>query len=89
MAPQEYYDCIIVGAGIAGINAAFRFQQALSKLSYAILEGRDDIGGTWSLFQYPGIRSDSDLYTLSFPWDPWFEGQTLYLYFASSLQTRV
>ncbi|KAI8716065.1 putative monooxygenase [Fusarium sp. LHS14.1] len=77
MAPQEYYDCIIVGAGIAGINAAFRFQQAFSKLSYAILEGRDDIGGTWSLFQYPGIRSDSDLYTLSFPWDPWSEEESI------------
>ncbi|WAO91454.1 Hypothetical protein NCS54_00892500 [Fusarium falciforme] len=77
MAAQEYYDCIIVGGGIAGINAAFRFQQAFPKLSYAIVEGRDDIGGTWSLFQYPGIRSDSDLYILSFPWDPWSEDESI------------
>ncbi|KAM5353511.1 hypothetical protein ACJ41O_000161 [Fusarium nematophilum] len=73
MPPIEYHDSIIIGAGIAGINAAYRFQQAFPGKSYVVLEAREEIGGTWSLFQYPGIRSDSDLYTLSFPWDPWSE----------------
>ncbi|KAF9869924.1 hypothetical protein CkaCkLH20_12533 [Colletotrichum karsti] len=73
----ESYDAIIVGAGIAGINAAYRFQEAFPLKPYAILESRNELGGTWSIFQYPGIRSDSDLYTLSFGWDPWSEADSI------------
>ncbi|KAF2860827.1 FAD/NAD(P)-binding domain-containing protein [Piedraia hortae CBS 480.64] len=69
----ESFDVIIVGAGISGINFAYRLQERLPGASYCILEGRHEIGGTWSLFKYPGIRSDSDLYTFGFPWRPWEE----------------
>ncbi|TQV90543.1 monooxygenase [Cordyceps javanica] len=71
------YDVIIVGAGISGIGFAYRLQQTNPHLSYAIVEARHEIGGTWSLFKYPGIRSDSDLYTFSFPWKPWNKGQAI------------
>ncbi|KAK5133084.1 hypothetical protein LTR08_008194 [Meristemomyces frigidus] len=67
------YDVVLVGAGISGINFAYRLQERNPELSYCILEGRHEIGGTWSLFKYPGIRSDSDLYTFGFPWRPWEE----------------
>ena len=67
----EHVDVLIVGAGISGIGAAVHLQQECPSKSYAILEARDDIGGTWSLFQYPGIRSDSDMYTLGFRFKPW------------------
>ncbi|RLL95408.1 hypothetical protein CFD26_104997 [Aspergillus turcosus] len=65
------YDIIIIGAGISGINAAYRIQSQLPNLRYAILEARNAIGGTWDLFKYPGIRSDSDLFTFGFSWHPW------------------
>ena len=65
------YDVVIIGAGISGINCAYRLQERNPELSYIILEGRHEIGGTWSLFQYPGLRSDSDLYTFGFPWRNW------------------
>lgn len=65
------FDVIIVGAGISGINAAYRVQSELPGYSYALLESRDAIGGTWDLFRYPGIRSDSDLFTFGFSWHPW------------------
>jgi cation diffusion facilitator CzcD-associated flavoprotein CzcO len=65
------YDMIIVGAGISGINAAYRFQTETPNLSYTILEARGEMGGTWDLFRYPGIRSDSDLHTFGFAWRPW------------------
>lgn len=72
MSPSSsQFDVIIVGAGISGINAAYRVQSQLPGLSYAIVEARDAIGGTWDLFKYPGIRSDSDLFTFGFPWCPW------------------
>ncbi|ATY59159.1 Flavin monooxygenase [Cordyceps militaris] len=65
-------DLIIIGAGIAGINAAYRYQESSpGKRSYAVLEARESIGGTWDLFRYPGIRSDSDIFTFAFQWNPW------------------
>ncbi|XP_047064378.1 FAD-containing monooxygenase EthA-like [Lolium rigidum] len=71
------YDVAIVGAGISGINFAYRLQERNPELSYCILDGRQQVGGTWSLFQYPGVRSDSDLYTFGFPWRPWEEKQPI------------
>ena len=62
---------LIIGAGISGIGAAYRIHEKNPQLSYTILERRQRLGGTWDLFRYPGIRSDSDIYTLCFPWEPW------------------
>lgn len=70
-AVYPHFDVVIVGAGVSGINAAQRVQTQLPGLSYTILEARGAIGGTWNLFKYPGIRSDSDLFTFGFPWRPW------------------
>ncbi|KAI3324395.1 FAD/NAD(P)-binding domain-containing protein [Xylariaceae sp. AK1471] len=67
----ETFDVLIVGAGVSGINAAYRLQEKVPDITFTILEGRGDIGGTWDLFRYPGIRSDSDLFTYGFPWEPW------------------
>ncbi|MDT5159976.1 MAG: hypothetical protein QOC90_286 [Mycobacterium sp.] len=67
----DYSDVLIVGAGFSGIGAAYRIHEKNPNLSYTILERRERLGGTWDLFQYPGIRSDSDIFTLSFPWEPW------------------
>lgn len=74
---DNHFDAIIIGAGISGIDAAYRLQEGLPDFKYAILEGRSEIGGTWSLFKYPGIRSDSDLHTFGFPWDPWREDRAI------------
>jgi monooxygenase len=70
-AALEHLDILIVGAGISGIDAAYHLQTRCRGKSYAILEAREAIGGTWDLFRYPGIRSDSDMYTLGFPFRPW------------------
>ncbi|ULE33515.1 flavin-containing monooxygenase [Mycobacterium sp. IDR2000157661] len=67
----DYSDVLIIGAGISGIGAAHRIGERNPDLSYTILERRERVGGTWDLFRYPGIRSDSDIYTLCFPWEPW------------------
>jgi cation diffusion facilitator CzcD-associated flavoprotein CzcO len=67
----EYSDVLIIGAGFSGIGAAHRIHEKNPGLSYTILERRARIGGTWDLFRYPGIRSDSDIFTLCFPWEPW------------------
>lgn len=67
----EHVDVLIVGAGISGIDAAYHLQKRCKGKSWLILEARDAIGGTWDLFRYPGIRSDSDMYTLGFPFRPW------------------
>ncbi|MGZ4578909.1 MAG: flavin-containing monooxygenase [Mycobacterium sp.] len=66
-----YSDVIIVGAGISGIDAAYRISERNPRMSYTILERRAQIGGTWDLFRYPGVRSDSSIFTLSFPFEPW------------------
>jgi cation diffusion facilitator CzcD-associated flavoprotein CzcO len=67
----EHLDVLIVGAGISGIDAAYHLQKRCPGKSWAILEARDAVGGTWDLFRFPGIRSDSDMYTLGFPFRPW------------------
>jgi cation diffusion facilitator CzcD-associated flavoprotein CzcO len=67
----ENVDVLIVGAGISGIDAAYHLQTRCPGKSYAVIEARERIGGTWDLFRYPGIRSDSDMYTLGFPFRPW------------------
>jgi monooxygenase len=64
-------DVLIVGAGLSGIGAAYRLQQERPRDTYAILEQRSAIGGTWDLFRYPGVRSDSDMFTLAYPFKPW------------------
>jgi len=68
---MKHTDVIIVGAGISGISMACHLQKECPDRSYMILEGRSDIGGTWDLFRYPGIRSDSDMHTLGFRFKPW------------------
>ena len=71
MIVKEHFDVLIVGAGISGISAAYHLQENCPGRTYAILERRESIGGTWDLFRYPGIRSDSDMYTLGFSFRPW------------------
>jgi cation diffusion facilitator CzcD-associated flavoprotein CzcO len=68
---DEHFDVLVVGAGLSGIDAAYRLQTECPDKSFAILEARGAIGGTWDLFRYPGVRSDSDMYTLGFPFRPW------------------
>lgn len=68
---DQHFDVLVVGAGISGIGAAYYLGQRCPKRTYAILEARDDLGGTWDLFRYPGIRSDSDMYTLGYAFKPW------------------
>ncbi len=68
---MEHLDVLIVGAGLSGIGAAHYVQTDCPWASYAIFESRDAIGGTWDLFRYPGIRSDSDMYTLGYSFRPW------------------
>ncbi|MBV9353551.1 MAG: NAD(P)/FAD-dependent oxidoreductase [Mycobacterium sp.] len=66
-----YFDVVIIGAGISGLGAAYRITERNPGLSYTILERRAVIGGTWDLFRYPGVRSDSSIFTLCFPYQPW------------------
>jgi cation diffusion facilitator CzcD-associated flavoprotein CzcO len=77
MSSQIDFDVIIIGAGISGLCFAHRLQERNSDLTYCILEQRSRIGGTWDLFRYPGIRSDSDLHTFGFPWKPWTEKESI------------
>ncbi|KAM5344474.1 hypothetical protein ACJ41O_013010 [Fusarium nematophilum] len=69
--PPEVFDVIIIGSGFSGLNVAYRLQERVPGLKYTILEARGDLGGTWDFFKYPGLRSDSDLYTFGFAWNPW------------------
>src|SRR3954453_20976847 len=71
MAEPEFSDVLFIGAGNSGIGAAYRIHEKNPKLSYRVLERRGRIGGTWDLNRYPGIRSDSDIFTLSYPYEPW------------------
>lgn len=72
-----HFDVLIIGAGLSGIGAAYHLQTRLPGKSYAILEGRDAIGGTWDLFRYPGIRSDSDMFTLGYRFRPWEQAKAI------------
>ena len=74
---SEHFDVVVVGAGISGIGAGFHLQSKCPDRSYCILERRANIGGTWDLFRYPGIRSDSDMFTLGFRFRPWTEGKAI------------
>ena len=74
---SEHLDVLIVGAGLSGIGAGYHLQQKCPGKSFAILEGRGCIGGTWDLFRYPGIRSDSDMYTLGYSFKPWREAKAI------------
>ena len=71
MTEENNFDVIVVGAGISGIGSAYRLQKECPDRSFVILEGRPNLGGTWDLFRYPGIRSDSDMHTLGFSFKPW------------------
>jgi monooxygenase len=73
----EHLDVVILGAGISGVSAAWHLQDRCPTKSYAILERRDDLGGTWDLFKYPGIRSDSDMFTLGFRFKPWRSAKSI------------
>ena len=77
MTTNEYFDVLIVGAGLSGIGMAYHLQEECPQKSYAILEGREALGGTWDLFRYPGIRSDSDMYTLGYSFKPWTEAKDI------------
>jgi monooxygenase len=74
---SEYLDVLIVGAGLSGIGAAWHLQDKCPAKSYAILEARETSGGTWDLFRYPGIRSDSDMYTLGYSFRPWKDAKAI------------
>ena len=67
----EHFDVLIVGAGISGVAAAYYLQKHCPTKSFTILEGRGALGGTWDLFRYPGVRSDSDMFTLGYSFRPW------------------
>src|SRR5699024_7568771 len=67
----KHVDVIIIGAGLSGIGMACHLSRNNPKKTYLILEARDRIGGTWDLFRYPGVRSDSDMYTLGYSFKPW------------------
>ena len=73
----EHFDVLIVGAGLSGIGAAWHLQKNCPGKSYAILEGRAASGGTWDLFRYPGVRSDSDMYTLGYRFRPWKDAKAI------------
>lgn len=74
---MEHFDVIIVGAGLSGIGAARQLQEKCPGKTFAVLEGRDAIGGTWDLFRYPGIRSDSDMYTMGYDSKPWTDPKAI------------
>ncbi|HFC12751.1 MAG TPA: NAD(P)/FAD-dependent oxidoreductase, partial [Anaerolineae bacterium] len=74
---NQQVDVVIVGAGLSGIGAAYHLQDKCPDLSFTILEARSALGGTWDLFKYPGLRSDSDMYTFGFSFYPWKNPQAI------------
>ena len=77
MPEKEHFDVLIVGAGISGIGSGVHLQNKCPGRSFVILEGREQLGGTWDLFRYPGIRSDSDMYTLGYVFKPWTHARAI------------
>src|SRR2546429_3082074 len=75
--PEQHLDVLIVGAGLSGIGTACHLARECPGKSFALLESRDAIGGTWDLFRYPGIRSDSDMFTLGYSFRPWKEAKAI------------
>ncbi|MBA3359422.1 MAG: NAD(P)/FAD-dependent oxidoreductase, partial [Thermoleophilaceae bacterium] len=75
--PHEHLDVLIVGAGLSGIGAGVHLKERCPGKSFALLEARDDLGGTWDLFRYPGVRSDSDMYTLGYRFRPWTDAKAI------------
>jgi cation diffusion facilitator CzcD-associated flavoprotein CzcO len=73
----NYHDVVIIGAGLSGIGAACHLKDALPGIDFVILEGRERMGGTWDLFRYPGIRSDSDMHTLGYRFKPWKDAKAI------------
>ena len=73
----EHFDVIVIGAGLSGVGAGYRLQTRCPHKRYVILEARAEIGGTWDLFRYPGVRSDSDMHTLGYPFRPWKEPEAI------------
>src|SRR4029079_12236681 len=74
---SEHLDVLIVGAGLSGIGAAWHLQKKCPGKSYASVEAREASGGTWDLFRYPGVRSDSDMYTLGYSFRPWKDAKAI------------
>ena len=77
MNDNEFVDVLVVGAGISGIGAGYHLQTLCPDRSYAIVEARSEIGGTWDLFRYPGVRSDSDMHTLGYSFRPWTDPKAI------------
>jgi monooxygenase len=73
----DHFEVLIIGAGLSGVGAACQLQKRCPKRDFAILEARDCIGGTWDLFRYPGVRSDSDMFTLGYSFRPWAETKSI------------
>src|SRR5512144_2704127 len=73
----QHLDVLIVGAGLSGVGAACQLEKRCRGLDYAILEARDAAGGTWDLFRYPGVRSDSDMHTLGYRFRPWTSAEAI------------
>ena len=74
---MEHVDVIVVGAGLSGIGGACHLKLECPRKSFVILEARDSMGGTWDLFRYPGVRSDSDMYTLGYRFRPWRDDKAM------------
>src|SRR6202166_2592259 len=73
----EHFDVLFVGAGLRRIGAGYHLQQKCPRKSFVVVEGRETIGGTWDLFRYPGMRSDSDMFTLGYSFKPWVEAKAI------------
>ena len=71
MRAAEHFDVLVVGAGISGVGAAYHLEKECPDLSYAVLESQASFGGTWTTHRFPGIRSDSDLFTFGYAFKPW------------------